>query len=227
MAAGNQTPPPPTAQATTPRRPSQVRRLATRAYRVTRGALALAMLLEVLLVCTPLTETLLGGLVVTEPAAPADVIVCLGGDLSRVAIAADLFHRGFAPRVAVTHLPGAAEEWGNLLVEWGVPADRVLVDATSRTTADHPSGVARLPGIDPATQRFILVTDLEHSRRAVACFRHAGYRHVSVYGGPPGLPGSGGGSDTTLHAFRWRLQHLPHIVCEYAALAKYWVCGLI
>ena len=39
--------------------------------------------------------------------------------------------------------------------------------------------------MDPQKQTFIIVTDHSHSRRAEACFRKAGYRHLIVCAGRP------------------------------------------
>lgn len=207
------------AKADAPPRRSPLRRLARRSYRTLRGVLALGMLLHVVLVCTPLIDPLRDWLTVTGPPEPADVIVCLGGRSTRVLLAADMFHRGLAPRVVVSNRPGAAEGMRNLMIRAGVPAEQILVDATSYTTADHPAGVARAARIDPARHRLLIVTDHEHSRRAAACFRRAGYRQFTLYGGSK--------RKSTDRGIRWRFFVLPHVVYEYAALAQYRLLGKI
>jgi uncharacterized SAM-binding protein YcdF (DUF218 family) len=189
-----------------------------RGYRITRGALALAMLLQLLLVFTPVTEWLFTRLMVTVSPAKADAIVCLGGGWGRMFWAAELYHAGYAPEVVVCHLGDKADRMKRMLVMCGVPAKRVKVDDASENTAAHPPGVKAVTGGDPSTQRLLLVTDHEHSRRAAACFRKAGFAHVSVYGGPPAFPP---GEDTA--SWRWRVLMLPHIVYEYAGLAQYWL----
>lgn len=202
---------------------SRPRRLAARLYRLVRGGLALAMLLQIILICTPLTDGLQNWLNVTEPVQPADMIVCLGGGDHRVLWAADLFRRGFAPQVIVSNKPGAAHKMRDLLVLCGVPASRVLLDTASATTGDHPAGVAALPGIDPANQRFLIVTDREHSRRAAACFRRAGYQHFTVYAGRP----AGATASDQPRRWRERVFILPYLAYEYAALLKYRLQGKI
>jgi len=206
------------------RGPFRLRLAAGRAYRLARGGLALGMLFQVVLVFTPLAEQLYDWLNVTEPPQPADVIVCLGGADRRLIWAADLFARDLAPRVIVSNKPGAAEKMRDTLVQSGVPADRVLVDAASHTTGDHPARIAALPGIDPRGQRFLIVTGQADSRRVAACFRHGGYQNFTVYAGRSSA--SFAASDPS-HRWRERILALPMIAYEYTALIKYWLEGRI
>ncbi|NLX20806.1 MAG: YdcF family protein [Phycisphaerae bacterium] len=182
-----------------------------------RALFAVVALLQIILVCTPITDRLYRWLDVTKPPQQADLIVCLGGNEARLLWAVDAYHRGLAPRIVVSNLPGAAQWMRNKLLQCGIPADRVILDDASGTTAEHPPNVARLPGLDPARHRFLLVTDHDHSRRALACFRKAGFTHVSVYGS--GFPMR---DDGPFHMrCRWRILVLPRLLYEYAALVQY------
>ncbi len=207
---------PPTAVA---KAPGPLRRL----YRWTRNLLALGMLIYLLLIFTPITERLYLWLAVTSPAVKADAIICLGGNNTvREVRAIQLYLDGYAPKVIVSSLPGNAQGMRDLMAELGVPRSALLLDDTSRVTADHPAAIARLPGVDPASQRFVLVTDHSHSRRVQAVFRKAGYAHFVIYGGRPAekeLP------KTATELMKWRFANLPRVVYEYAGLAQYWLQG--
>lgn len=217
--AGAQAPTPAVSQ---PRRSLPVRSIRW-IYRKVRMLLVLFVLLQLVLVFTPATERLYNWLDVTGAPEKSDLIVCLGGDPARLVWAVEAYRHQLAPRVAVSNHPGAAEWMRDRLVQCGLPPDRILVDATSGTTAEHPAGVARLPGIDPAQHRILLVTDADHSRRAVACFRKAGFTHVSVM--RAGFPLR---SDGPYHKrCRWRVLVLPRLLYEYAALVQYWWRGYI
>ena len=193
-----------------------------RAYRLGRGLLAAAMLCQLALVFTPLSEWLYLRLAVTQPAVEADVIICLGGRTDRIFWAAQLYHWGYAPLVVVSNVDDAAKHMRDRMLMCGVPADRILTDVRSRSTGDHPAEIAGLPGIDPATQRFLIVTNHAHSRRAAACFRKGGYQHFTVYGGAPPLTHW----NPSLR-WRWRVKIMPYLAYEYAALLNYWCRGRI
>jgi uncharacterized SAM-binding protein YcdF (DUF218 family) len=207
---------------------SRWRRAIRRVYAVGRAGLALAMLCQIALlgvvVFTPVTERVLGWLDVTEGPAPADAILCLGGRDRRLIWAADLFRREFAPVVIVSNKYGAAYEMRSIITQFGVPPECVRVDAAACTTSDHPSSIAAMPGIEPGTQRFLIVTDQDHSRRVAACFRNAGYQHFRVYAGR-----SVGSVVPPERDQRWRARilRLPVIGYECAALLKYWFQGKI
>ena len=197
--------------------------LLRRLYRWTRGLLALGMVVYLLLILTPVTERLYLWLAVTAPAAKADAIICLGGgNTVREVRAVELYHRGCAPQVIVSNLPGAAQGMRDFMVEFGVPRSVILVDDRSRVTADHPAGIARLPGVDTATQHFIIVTDHSHSRRVRAVFQKAGYRHFTIYAG---RPADRDPPNTAVELMKWRFANLPRIVYEYAGLTQYWFQG--
>lgn len=96
------------------------------------------------------------------------------------------------------------------------------MDNTSSTTQDHPNGIGRLPGIDRQNQRFIIVTDRPHSRRARDCFLKAGYKRVTVWSGFRGMP-----NETYLGQCAWRVYNLPPLIYEAAAMVQYKLQGKI
>ncbi|MBP7936582.1 MAG: YdcF family protein [Phycisphaerae bacterium] len=198
-------------------------RILRRGYRLTRAALVLIALTQILLVLTPAVERLYAWLDVTKPPAKADYIVCLGGNPARLLWAVDAYRRGFAPKVIVSNHPVAAEWMHDTLIQCGIPRDRIMTDSTSGTTEAHPAGIDRLPGIDPQTTRLLIVTSHHHSRRAADCFAKAGYRHFSVFGAGF-LPQK---DVAYFMRVRSRLQLLPHVLYEYVGLVQYWLMGRI
>jgi uncharacterized SAM-binding protein YcdF (DUF218 family) len=157
-----------------------------------------------------------------SPLAKADYIVVMGGDQSRAVEAARLYRDGWAPKVIVSSMGPFADELAEVVVAYGVPRTDVLIDRSSARTAGHPGGVAALPGVDRAGQRFILVTSPYHTTRVRACFLHDGYGHVALrtpdwdrHGrfGPP-TPG-----------WRSRLNDLPAKLHEIVGLWYYQLRG--
>lgn len=181
------------------------------------------MLAIVLVVLTPVPERIYTWLDVTGEPVAADYIVCLGGNPSRLLWAVEDYRAGYAPKIIVTSLPESAKWMQDKLVQCGIPRSAILVENQSRTTGDHPAAVAKLPGVDPATQRLLLVTDFEHSRRAAACFRRFGYTHISVHGAGFKLREN----PEQQKCLRWRIRELPTLLYECSALVQYWVQGKI
>jgi len=204
--------------------PPRWRRLAGWLYRRIRGLLAMGMLTLIVLVFTPLTGRLQGLLDVTQPPQAADYIVCLGGEDERMIWAGELFKQGYAPRVIVTNFDKAALVMKGRMEIMGVPPDRIMADSASRTTGDHPGCIAALSGIDPAVQRFLIVTNREHSRRTAACFRKGGYAHFTIFAGCSSSYQQG---PTTAQTWRERAMKIPTLSYEYTALLQYRLQGRI
>ncbi len=183
----------------------------------------LCVLLLIVLIVTPLTDRLYLWLTVTQPPEKADVILCLGGRTERLFWAAELYHEGYAPTVIFTGHEDHADRMGEWLRMCGVPDEALLVDRTSATTGDHPSCVDALPGIDPKTMRFLIVTNHSHSRRVKAIFEQGGYDDFLIYGGPPPFSYEIDRSKR----WRWRVLYLPYIAYECAALVQYTLQGRI
>ncbi len=124
-------------------------------------------------------------LVLDEAPAPADLIVLLGGDLSRPLYGADLYHRGYAKRIAVSrpapqpqtenlrplgmHLPRQDEQYREILERKGVPAKAVSVFGEANlSTVQEAETLAALLGHRPA--RLLIVTSPYHTRRVKIVF---------------------------------------------------------
>jgi len=100
-----------------------------------------------------------------------DVLVVLGGGLhERPVRAAQLFQQGVAPRVIIS---GAGDDSINrrLLLENGVPASVIEVEAKSATTRENALfTIERLRAENVKT--VVLVTSWYHARRALKTFEH-------------------------------------------------------
>ena len=132
-----------------------------------------------------------------ESYANADAIVVLGGALNpaypprryadldqavdRVQHALRLFRADRAPLIVIAGglLPWAgaqrseAQEIAELLVAWGVPRERLVLEGSSRNTRENAVLTAALLE-ERALKRVLLVTSASHMRRALAAFRLAG-----------------------------------------------------
>jgi lysophospholipase L1-like esterase len=95
-------------------------------------------------------------------------------------LARQAFAAARAPRILVTGgFPkgtpcSVADSMRRLLVQLGVPADRIDVETAARSTWDNArfsDPILRRQGVT----RIVLVTDMLHMRRAEACFRALGY----------------------------------------------------
>jgi len=152
----------------------------------------------------------------------ADYVICLGGNMERVVEAARLVKDGVGDRLIVSNHGEAARLMREIAVEWGAPADRILVDDESFRTTDHPAGARRLR-VDPEKDTCIIVTDYTHLARSEAVFRRAGFRHVIMREprwdrqNRERMPPGGG--------LVWRFMEMPGIVYESAAWARYWLSG--
>lgn len=82
--------------------------------------------------------------------------------------------------------PTCAELMKSRLVELGVPADRVLLEARSRTTRDEAVFVAEILRSLGAHQTVIVTSDV-HMTRSLAAFRAAGRRAVPAAAPDPWL----------------------------------------
>lgn len=206
-----------------PRARSRLRRWSRRGWRLVLYGCFLIVFTYLVFVATPLSERLYSWLIVTQPPEKADVILCLGGQPERMYWTAELYHQGYAPKVAVSSWETGADQMYAWVHMCGVPAEDLWVDRHSRTTGDHPEALAALPGIEKESMRFLIVTNHEHSRRVRAVFQRAGYRNFIIYGGDPPfanelVPGQ---------RWRWRVLRLPYLAYEVAAIFKYKLQGKI
>jgi len=142
------------------------------------GFVGVCAILTGLFILSPLPNRIYAAMDGQDELRKADVIICLGGEPGRVIEAARLLQDGYAPTMIVTNFGPAAHQMRSQAIEWGAPPDRVLVEATSRRTADHPAAVAKAGGIDIANDTCIIVTSYTHLLRARAVFEKAGYRRI-------------------------------------------------
>jgi len=121
----------------------------------------------------------LGG-AVGSPLAPRQDIE-LSEAVDRVYKAAQLYRAGKGGRVFVTagnqpwDEPGPSEASliGELLVEWGVPADAIQLEGRSRNTRENALNIK--PLLEAAgCDRSLLVTSAAHMQRALASFKAVG-----------------------------------------------------
>lgn len=167
--------------------------------RLRRGATILAgSLLLALLTWDPLLRALPRLLVAREAPCAADAIVVLAGDhhAGRVDHAATLFAQGYLPRgpflVSGGPLYGDLA-WAEVMAARaqarGVPAERIVRQATSTTTVeDAERSLALLAERDPPVKTVLLVTSAWHSARAARIFRDrapTGMRIVSCPAADP------------------------------------------
>ena len=132
-----------------------------------------------------------------ENSEPADLAIVLGGSVGgvqpprveenlgdgadRVLRASRLYREGKVKAVIVSGgnipwmgvLVPEAEVMKNLLMEWGVPAEAILVEDASRNTRENAVYVQRMMA-DLDFDTALLVTSALHMPRALAVFRKAG-----------------------------------------------------
>lgn len=136
---------------------------------------------------------------VTEPPAPAEAIVVLGGGTGygslplpqgweRLSTAAHLFRDGLAPVMIFTGSGSTraseSEIYAHAAAWLGVPRSAMVLDVTAESTADHGFALLTLTRADgrPVTvdTPLLVVTSTFHSRRARMAFTRAGFRNVRL-----------------------------------------------
>lgn len=168
-----------------------------------------------------------------------DAIVVLGGYLrtptqahpiaemeepvDRLWMAARLFHAGKAPLVLVTG--GSVQLLGqsrvpealvakDLLIQWGVPRDAIVIEERSQNTRQNAEFSAPILA-QKSAKRLILVTSAYHMPRAVAIFRHL---HLDVTPFPTDFQAGWGEGEFMI---RW-LPDAEHLFRSKLAL-KEWI----
>ncbi|MGA3002353.1 MAG: YdcF family protein [Acetobacteraceae bacterium] len=141
------------------------------------------------------------------PDQPIDGIIILGGsydtvshsyvseivlqeDTEPVSVVPDLARRYPTARIIVSggsdvSIPGPSEAAmvKQTFISWGIPANRILTEEQSQTTAENARFTARL--LQPRPQsRWLLVTSPYHMPRAVGAFRKAGFNVMAFPAGP-------------------------------------------
>lgn len=109
-------------------------------------------------------------LVLESGSSGADAIVVLGGESqARPVEAARLYREGVAPLVFIVGTGDTATN-RQVLIQGGVPAERILMETESRSTlqnADFSKPLLEGAGV----RRAVLVTSSFHARRALATFQ--------------------------------------------------------
>lgn len=199
---------------------------------------------------TPLVESLARPLVVYAPLAPADAIVVLGGGVRpdgelgeatqrRLVYALRLLRQGYAPIIVLTggnpddpSVP-ESEEMARVARELGFPSSTFIVETrASRTSAQARAvaEIARARGL----RAVILVTSPTHSYRALRAFRKTGLETLAGTVDPVLRP-------VPVKPERWwqrwfalthgkiltRVNLAAQTGYEYVALALYWYRGWI
>jgi len=201
----------------------RVRIHARRPIALLEHSLAFGSLFIIVMVVTPIPKWILSSMDCQAPLTHARYIICLGGNPSRVIEAARLLKEGYADKLIVTNHGHAALRMRDLAIDWGAPAESVLVDDQSYKTLDHPEAIRKAFGLDPANDVCIIVTSYTHMARSKACFERAGYRHVLMR--EPRWERQ----FRTAQELTWkgRFLVLPQLVYEGAAWVEYWVRGVV
>jgi uncharacterized SAM-binding protein YcdF (DUF218 family) len=220
MATTRDSPQPSGAPPRTSNAPSR-RRGIWRLIRWIEHALTAVSVALILMLLSPVPNLLHTALDCQGDLRPARYVICLGGAPSRVIEGARLLREGYAEKLIVSNNELAAPMMRGLAIDWGAPPEHVLVDPNAHSTADHPASIRRNCGVDPANDVCIVVTSFSHMARSKACFEKAGYKHLIMreprwerqFRPPPGI--------------KTNYWMMPDLVYEYAALAEYWVRGVI
>lgn len=191
-------------------------------------------------VFTPLTKTLVEGLVVNEAPQKADLIVVLGGgmhcgageleatSLARLEKGLELWWAGYAPRITLSDTVGEifgdarCPSLGRVAARrvqalYGDEGPEILFLPQMRTTRTEAQAVAQLIR-ERGWGRVLLVTTPTHSRRSAGTFRDLGLEVVSVVSTEPRF-------DMALTKPADRLRALTPVTREYLGLLTYGLRG--
>jgi len=182
----------------------------------------LAVLACVLIVATPVGAWLGDTLISIDPLEKADYIVVLGGAHERGVEAANLYRRGYAPKVIVSSTRDGVDVLADVVAAYGVPRDDILIDGKTTRTASHPETVARIPQVDVKSDRFIVLTSPYHTSRSRACFLKYGYKNVCMRS-----PGWRVGGKYGRGGWARRSMALYEMVYEVLAWGMYTVFGWV
>jgi uncharacterized SAM-binding protein YcdF (DUF218 family) len=154
-------------------------------------------------------------------------ILTLGGS-SRVLEAARVFRLLGGPLIISSGGPPAgydmipeSETMQRALVELGVPAERILLESTSRVTHDEAVITARMLR-DLGIRSCIVVTSDLHMPRALAAFRHEGLDATPAVARDP--------LDSQWKWLSWLptrqgMEYSQEVIHEYVGLVWYWSRG--
>lgn len=120
------------------------------------------------------------------PGAPPRNWADLNESADRIVHAARLYRAGKAPLVVATGggdarsgaIQTPADTTADLLVEWGVPRDAILLERESRTTYENAIYTRKLLEARGIEGPILLVTSAAHMWRSMAVFESAGLRAI-------------------------------------------------
>ncbi len=234
-----------------------------RMRRTLLGLLALAgavFILMLALAFSPWPWRACAWLAVVEPQydGPPDFIVVLGGGgipspsgLMRSYAGAEAAAR-FPEASVVLALPydepfenSSAFKMRNELILRGVAPDRILLESKGRNTREQAISLLETLDANPKEDRLLVVTSMDHMRRAVLTFRKAGFHQVNArsvsseaievdlrydvdrLGGRPFLLPDVGQNMVLRYTFWNHLGYELDFLRELVAMAYYWVKGWI
>jgi uncharacterized SAM-binding protein YcdF (DUF218 family) len=114
------------------------------------------------------------------------------------------------------------------LVLRGVSSNSVLLEYRGRNTHEQAVNIAHLLGAKKLEVPVVIVTASSHLRRALLCFRHEGFRHVSGFAAFSGEVEADLGPHTAWRYGFWgNLETCLKVLRELMALAQYRVKGWI
>jgi uncharacterized SAM-binding protein YcdF (DUF218 family) len=173
------------------------------------------------MIFTPATQWLYDALDRESPLVRSKYIICLGGDPARVIEGCRLLSEGYGEKLILSNHGKCTDEMRRLALEWGAPADRILLDRRSEKTSDHPGAIRDDLGVNPAHDACIVVTSYTHLARSRACFRKAGYQQLVMR--EPRWERD----FRSIGGWKYRFRILPSVVYEYAAWVEYYFRGAV
>ncbi len=171
----------------------------------------------------------LGGAISPDASQDADEPV-VGGSAARIFALAKLARQFPTARIVYTggnadlipNGPAEAMFLAPLLDQFGIARDRVLLELSSRNTAENATLTRDL--VEPkAGERWLLVTTAWHMPRAIGCFRRAGF-NVEAY--PVNQDSRPIAEELTpSRTFAGGLHKTDQAVHEWIGLVAYWLSG--
>ena len=175
---------------------------------------------------------LLGGAI--APPHPPLEWMDLNESADRIVHAARLWRAGKAPLVIASGGGGPytggpqtpADAMADLLVEWGVPRDAILLERRSRNTYENALYSKQL--LDERGIRDVLVvTSAAHMPRSMAVFRSLGLNAIPAATDYPGGDSIGYDNPTIFLPDAGALRATEAAIKEYLGIVVYWIRGEI
>jgi uncharacterized SAM-binding protein YcdF (DUF218 family) len=151
------------------------------------------VLAVIIIMYTPLVNSLSRPLMIKADLQKADVIVVLGGglfpdrelswfSLMRTLKGVELYKRGYADKIIFTGC-GDCRAMAKVAIGLGIPEQTILLAEKSTRTHEDALGTAEIMKENNLTTA-LLVTSASHMKRATLCFRHEGIKFFSASAEP-------------------------------------------